>query len=127
FGFGSPVPARGAMIVRLRAIALRAVPAATLSVGRCGGGTSVNAIAEQAWLELDLRSEDAGCLRRLETEAREALEAAVREENVGRRAGTAPLTLEVELIGDRPSGALPPRHALVRAAVRATRQLGLRP
>jgi acetylornithine deacetylase/succinyl-diaminopimelate desuccinylase-like protein len=92
-----------------------------------GGGTSVNAIPAEAWLELDLRSEDAPTLRVLEQRAQDALNTAVRESSVQRRRGTPPLRLEVIPIGDRPAGHTPPESALAQSARAATRYIGRRP
>ena len=38
----------------------RAEPKTTFNVGRIGGGTSVNSIPFEAWMEVDMRSADAG-------------------------------------------------------------------
>src|SRR5690606_22127045 len=89
--------------------------------------TSVNAIPAGAWLELDLRSEDPGVLRWTETAVRRELERAVSEEEAAGRTGAGRLTLEVTVIGDRPSGTLAPEHPLVRAALAATRMIGCAP
>ena len=92
-------------------------PASALHTGRIGGGTSVNAIPERAWLELDLRSEDPAEVARLEARARAAFEAAV----------PPPLRLTIECMGDRPGGATPASDPLVRAAAAATAHLGVEP
>jgi acetylornithine deacetylase/succinyl-diaminopimelate desuccinylase-like protein len=46
------------------------------------------------------------------------------EENQQRIPGSAPLTIEVRRVGDRPSGLTPRSHPLVQAAVAATRAVG---
>jgi acetylornithine deacetylase/succinyl-diaminopimelate desuccinylase-like protein len=46
------------------------------------------------------------------------------EENRRRTPGTPPLQLEVQLLGDRPSGLTPRTHPLVQAALAATRAIG---
>ena len=54
-------------------LAARAVPArpirTTFNVGRVGGGTSVNAIPSECWMEVDLRSTDAAARSPLSTPA----------------------------------------------------------
>lgn len=92
-------------------------PDVTVHTGRIGGGTSVNAIPESAWLELDLRSEDGSVLAELESRARAAFA----------RAAPAPLRLSVERMGDRPGGATDAGDPLVRAACAATSHLGATP
>ena len=52
-------------------------PRTTFNVGRIGGGTSINAIASEAWMEVDLRSGDTASLRALEKQFRQAVNEAV--------------------------------------------------
>lgn len=127
FGMANPVHAAGAATARLARIALPAPPRCTLSVTRIGGGLSVNAIPESAWLEVDVRSTSAAQLDRLGAEVAAVAHAAAASENAARARGTPPLTLSVAVIGDRPSGELPARHRLVRAAFEATRLVGRDP
>ena len=127
WGIANPVHALATAITRLAHLELPPQPRTTLTVGRVAGGTGVNVIPDRAWCELDLRSEDPAALRWLERCVDEALRAAVVEANGRRRRGTRALTLEVEVIGDRPSGETPPDAALVRAARAATRFIGHTP
>jgi len=99
---------------------------ASYSVGRIGGGTSVNAVPREAWAEIDLRSTDPGRLDRLDDVLQSSVARAVDELNRIRHRG-APLAIELEPIGDRPSGRVDPRAPLVRQALAATRFLNLRP
>jgi tripeptide aminopeptidase len=122
-GRPNPAHALGLAIAGLRALQPPHRDAGSLSVGRLGGGTSVNAIPSEAWLELDLRSENGATLAELESSARAAFEEATRREN-GAGAAAAPLSLEIETIGARPGGITPPESDLVRVAVEATRMLG---
>ena len=113
FGQPSAITAAGRAVARLAGLPVPAAPRTTWNVGRIEGGTSVNTIAARCQLEIDLRSEDAGALRQLEEAVRRELAGAAREEGV---------RLEVEVIGDRPQGALPADHELVhllRSAMRA--------
>ena len=98
-----------------------------LTVARIGGGSSVNAIPGDGWMELDMRSEVPGVLGRMEDEVRTALTRAVEAENTARRHGTQPLRANVQVIGDRPSGETPAEHPLVRAAAAITASLGAGP
>ena len=127
FGVPNAVHAAGTAAARLAALALPREPRTTLSVGRIGGGISVNAIPEEGWLEVDLRSTSAAMLERYDREVRLIARAAEREENARRAHGTAPLTLSIECIGDRPCGETPADHPLVLAAVEATRLVGREP
>lgn len=94
---------------------------------RAGGGSSINAVPECAWAELDLRSEDTGALEQLVGAARRCFADAVAAENRRAAPGSAPLSLHTVPVGDRPAGATSPSAPLVRAAVAATRQIGATP
>jgi acetylornithine deacetylase/succinyl-diaminopimelate desuccinylase-like protein len=127
YGTPNPVHAAAAAVVRLTGISLPSRPRTTLSVGRIGGGISVNAIPEDGWIEVDLRSTSEAVLDRLAREVRGAARAAAEEENARRAVGTPPLSLDVALIGERPSGETAPDHPLVEAAAQATRLIGREP
>src|SRR5205823_10823376 len=98
-------------------------PRTTCAVVGLGGGTGLNSIPQEAWLDLDLRSEDPRALAQLDVTVRAALERAADDENRSRSAGTPPLRVEVQLVGDRPCGITPRTHPLVQAAIAANRAL----
>lgn len=125
-GLASPVQAAAAAVTALRRVRPPVASAASLTVAKIGGGTSINSIPAEAWLELDLRADSPSPLARMTAEVRAALRAAVDEENRTRLRASPPLELAVEVIGDRPSGETDPRAALVRAALEITRALGER-
>lgn len=127
FGVPNPVHAVGLTAARLAALPLPRTPRTTLSVCRIGGGISVNAIPDSAWMEIDLRSATPDVLLRCAGDVERTVHAAVREENLRRATGTDPLTVEVQVIGDRPCGELPADHDLVRLAAEATRAIGRTP
>ncbi|MHB1225764.1 MAG: M20/M25/M40 family metallo-hydrolase, partial [Gemmatimonadaceae bacterium] len=127
YGVSNPVHAAAATAARLSALTLPAAPRTTLSVTRIGGGLSVNAIPEEAWLEVDLRSTGASMLARYAREVTAAAIAAAEQEDARRAHGTATLRLDVAVIGDRPCGDVPADHPLVGAAVDATRLAGRPP
>jgi acetylornithine deacetylase/succinyl-diaminopimelate desuccinylase-like protein len=115
-GLANPIHALGVAIGRLAQLDLPKQPRAALTVGRVGGGTSVNAIPESAWLEIDLRSEDVATLVQVEQQVREIVGSAVEEVSGQRRRGTPALRLEFRLIGDRPTGETPPTANRARCA-----------
>jgi acetylornithine deacetylase/succinyl-diaminopimelate desuccinylase-like protein len=127
FGVANPVHAAAITVAKLARIVLPAEPRTTLSVSRVGGGMAVNAIPEDGWLEVDLRSLSAQLLERLEREIRAAAHAAELEENERRVRSSAPLTMSLTTIGDRPSGETPVDHPLVALAVEATRLIEREP
>jgi acetylornithine deacetylase/succinyl-diaminopimelate desuccinylase-like protein len=98
-------------------------PGATLSVGRISGGISVNAIPEEAWMEMEVRSVDEAALDKLEARIRATAGDEVQRANDRRREGTSPMALRWQSMGRRPAGTTNPSTPLVQAASGATRQL----
>ena len=127
FGLPNPVHAIGRAISRLAAYPAPKEPRTTFNVGRIEGGTSVNSIPSRATIEVDLRSSAERELQRLDAFFRRAMREAVDEENAIRRAGDPLLNLNVDLIGERPTGETPARSPLVELALEATRMLGVLP
>ena len=115
----NPVHALGSVIAGLEALRRASGRNVAISVGRVGGGTSINAIPAEAWLELDLRAESSPAIAALEQRTRRLVDAAV--------ASHPPLRADIEVMGDRPGGALAEDHLLVRAAAEVTRALGVEP
>src|SRR6266576_2602680 len=124
FGVANPAKAVGRAAALLADLPPQQTPRTTCAVVRLGGGTGLNSIPQEAWLDLDLRSEDPRALAQLDVTVRAALERAADDENRRRTAGSPTLRVEVQLLGDRPSGMTPRAHPLVRAAVAANRALG---
>lgn len=124
FGVANPANAVGRATALLAELPTPHAPRSTCAVVRLGGGTGLNSIPQDAWLDLDLRSEDPRALTQLDATVGAALERALREENARRTPGTARLELDLRLVGDRPSGLTPRTHPLVQAAIAATRALG---
>jgi tripeptide aminopeptidase len=120
WGAPNAIHAAGRAIAALVSLALPERPRTTLSVGRIGGGTSINAIPGEAWLELDLRSEASEPLAELEKAVREAIAAAARAET----GPVAAVECRIDVFGDRPAGRTAADHALVRSAIAATHAVG---
>ncbi len=99
-------------------------PKTTFTVGRVGGGTSINAIAAEAWLEVDLRSEDPATLAALDSRFRRAVQTALAEENARWGSGGR-LRVETEVVGQRPAGRTPADAPLVRATLAVSEALSL--
>lgn len=126
FGLGNPHNALGRAIHywSVAADSFSRVPGArvTYNVGVIGGGTSVNSIPFESWMEVDMRSENPERVAGIDKLLQDAVQRALAEENKMKRAG-ADLTVDVKLIGDRPPGALDPSLPLIQRAIAAI-QLG---
>jgi tripeptide aminopeptidase len=120
WGAPNALHAAARAIAACTALPLPSSPRTTLTVARIGGGTSINSIPADTWLELDLRSEQRGALIELEARVRSILQQAAAEEGPG-------MECDVTVFGDRPAGTTPRAHPLVRLAEDATRAIGLEP
>jgi acetylornithine deacetylase/succinyl-diaminopimelate desuccinylase-like protein len=127
FGIPNAVHAAAAAAAMLAAIPLPKSPRTTLSVSRIGGGTSINSIPEEGWLEVDLRSTSSAMLDRFDREIRIIVRAAAQQENARRATATPPLSHDVLVIGDRPSGELSADHPLVVSAIEAKQLIDREP
>jgi acetylornithine deacetylase/succinyl-diaminopimelate desuccinylase-like protein len=123
FGLGNPIQAMGRAIAKIDAFEVPAKPKTTFNVGRVGGGTSVNAIPFECWMEVDMRSSDRDSLETLHGKYKAAVQAAVDEENQ-RWKGRGPVSVSNELVGYRPAGMTPPDSAIVKTAVEVTKLFG---
>ncbi len=124
FGVANPVHALGRAIARIGDIEVPSQPRTTFAVGRVGGGTSVNSIATDSWMEMDLRSSDQQALEALDARFRAAVGQALAEENA-RWNNRGRLTVEIADVGNRPPGGQSQGAPIVVAAVAATKSLGL--
>jgi acetylornithine deacetylase/succinyl-diaminopimelate desuccinylase-like protein len=124
FGVANPVHALGRAIGRIAELQVPTQPKATFNVGRVGGGTSVNSIAFEAWMEVDLRSADRAALTALDGGFHKAVDLALAEEN-DRWGQRGRLAVDKKLVGDRPGGQVADDAPIVTAAVSVTRALGL--
>ena len=96
------------------------------NVGRVGGGTSVNSVPFESWMEIDMRSHGVETLVAVDAILQGAIQHALSEENDLRTRGPA-LTVDVDLIGDRPSGEVAEDDPYVQQAAAVTRAMGLEP
>jgi tripeptide aminopeptidase len=103
----------GAQITHLRP---SESPRTTFNIGIIEGGQSINTIAAEAGLWLDLRSEESNALARFEREVRKIVETASKPN----------LSFNIEVVGDRPAGSIPTSHNLVQMALAALEQTGVK-
>ncbi len=95
YGSPSAVHAAGRAITALTRVKVPRSPRSSLNVGQVWGGTSINAIAETAGFNLDLRSVSADALQALDAAAVSA---------VRKAADAAGALVELVQVGDRPTG-----------------------
>nr|WP_315256732.1 M20/M25/M40 family metallo-hydrolase [uncultured Duganella sp.] len=122
FGLPSAVHAAGRVIARIDEVRVPAQPKVTFNVGVVQGGQSVNSIAAEATLLIDIRSADAPLLARVEQQIKQAIQQGVNETN--QRWTSKAISADVALIGDRPAGQMSADATIVRTALAAARVQG---
>lgn len=128
FGLPNPAHAMSRAVRYFQDVAdtlTRSGPRTSYNVGRIGGGTSVNSIPAETWMEVDMRSESPESLDRIEQVFLEAMNRALDEENQLRRTGPA-LTVDNRKVGDRPSGSLESSIPLIQRALATTEVFGVK-
>jgi len=105
------------IVTRLLAIQIPEGPRTTMNVGVISGGTSVNTIAAEASLDLDLRSEDVATLDELVKSV----------EGIFQESQSTDVRVSVELIGQRPVGEISQNHPLIALAVQGLEVVGMQP
>ncbi|RYY28616.1 MAG: M20/M25/M40 family metallo-hydrolase [Sphingobacteriaceae bacterium] len=98
----------------------------TYNVGVIGGGTSVNSIPFESWMEVDMRSANQDRVTKIDQLLQAAVQKALKEENAMKMIGPD-LSVEVKLLGDRPSGEENENLPLVQEAIAATAFIGAKP
>src|SRR3954454_17948501 len=117
FGLPSAIHAMGRAIAHIAELQTPSDPKTTFTVGTVSGGTSVNAIAAEARMTVDMRSNSTEELLKLEQRLIDLVKQAVVEENA--RWKTDKMTVEIKLIGDRPAGLVSMDSPIVQATQRA--------
>ncbi|MDQ3248827.1 MAG: M20/M25/M40 family metallo-hydrolase, partial [Chloroflexota bacterium] len=120
FGSASAVHGLVQLAADLTQLQPPVVPRTSFNIGRIAGGTSVNTIAQQASLELDLRSEDAAALGAIVNQVTAIVQRY--QSNAWQQKG---LSVTIQTIGDRPGGGIAEHHPLVRAAEHSLAACGL--
>ena len=127
FGLPSAIHAMGRAISKIADIQTLKEPKTTFTVGTVSGGTSVNAIAADAELGLDMRSDSAVELAKLEAHMKSLVQLAVDEENARWKMKPGPnvIRAEFKLVGDRPAGSQPTASPVVMTARAAVGAMGI--
>jgi tripeptide aminopeptidase len=98
----------------------------TYNVGVIGGGTSVNSIPFESWMEVDMRSESPERLAGIDKLLQAAIQKGLAEENQMKHMGPD-LRVLVKLIGDRPSGSIAETVPFVQRAIATATYVGAKP
>ncbi len=129
FGLANPHHALGNAIAFFIKDATKYVtidgPKTTFNVGRIGGGTSVNSIPFESWMEVDMRSLSPKRLLEIDSIFKASMK---RAEKVYNASGIKDkVILEMKPIGNRPSGNLPSNIPLIQRAIASASYLGITP
>jgi acetylornithine deacetylase/succinyl-diaminopimelate desuccinylase-like protein len=127
FGLVSPAFALGNAIDRFSRVAVPAKPKTTMNVGIVGGGSSVNSIPGEMFMDVDMRSESPAELRTLDKTFLRVVGEAVDEENRSRSTAEGRIVADIKLLGDRPSGETPVTSALVQRTAAVVKAFGMTP
>ena len=127
FGMPNPAHALGRAIARISELTVPNTPRTTFSVGVLRGGTSVNSIAMQAQMDIDMRSESAQELNVIDQKIRAAVTAAVADEQKRWPASSVKLQIKYDTIGIRPTGAQSDDVPIVQVAIAAGKVVGYAP
>jgi tripeptide aminopeptidase len=117
YGQPSAVHELAKLVVALTSLELPSHPRTTMNVGKISGGTSVNVIASEASIDLDLRSEGQEALAVLVSAADKLIH----------QANRSGVSVEAEVIGQRPAGEISVSHPFVILAKDCLREQGLEP
>lgn len=121
FGLGNPHHAMGMAINYFTKDASEFVTEGektSFNVGRIGGGTSVNSIPFESWMEVDMRSKDPEQLAKIDKVFQDAMNRALNDYNATNI--TVPVSLELVPIGNRPTGTSDPQTPLIQRALAAS-------
>ncbi|HWJ78655.1 MAG TPA: M20/M25/M40 family metallo-hydrolase [Niallia sp.] len=127
FGIPSATHALGRAISKIADLETPTEPKTTFTVGTITGGTSVNTIAQEASMMVDLRSNLQTELVKLEEKVLAIFREAAEAENNRWKSSKTSIEVTMELVGNRPAGTQSPTASIVQTAMAANESLGLQP
>lgn len=122
----SAIHAMGRAIAHISDVQVPTDPKTTYTVGKVGGGTSVNTISGDANMAIDIRSNALPTLLQAEKDIMAAIQKGVDEENA-RWKTDVKITVGSKLIGDRPAGTTAASEPIVQTALGAIAAAGGQP
>jgi len=117
YGIPSAIHELSSLVTKLVSLKLSINPRTTMNIGKFNGGISVNSIASEATLELDLRSENNLELKKI----------AATVENIVTKSSRMGVETSFEVIGERKPGELNAEHPLVLLAIDVLKQQDVNP
>ena len=129
FGDANPHHAlgRAATLFSERAVSVSSEgPKTSFNIGRIGGGTSINSIPFESWMEVDMRSVNVTKLDEMDAVFQQAMLDGLDAENAARTRGE-PITVDIKKVGDRPVANGDANSPLVQQALAAIRSYEFSP
>lgn len=126
YGLPSATHALGRAISKIADLRPPTNPKTTFTIGKVEGGISVNAIAKEASMYVDIRSSSKVEIEKLESAILDCVRISAKEENK-RWNHEKKIVVQTELIGDRPTGEQSVQESIVQAAIAAIESLKLVP
>jgi acetylornithine deacetylase/succinyl-diaminopimelate desuccinylase-like protein len=127
FGLVNPAFAMGSAIARFSRLHVPVEPKTTFNIGVVRGGTSINSIPSEVSMDVDMRSESCGELKKLNEAFLALVKQAVDEENGARSTREGKIDADPKPIGDRPCGETPLTSPLVQTTAAVVKAFGLTP
>ncbi|MCJ2182457.1 M20/M25/M40 family metallo-hydrolase [Novosphingobium sp. 1949] len=127
FGTVNPLVALAKTVEGLYRIPVPTVPKTTYSASVVGGGTSVNTIPPEVFLDVDMRSVSEEEVARVDKALRDIAQKAVDEENALRSTEFGKITVTFNTIGMRPAGQTDETKGLGAVAYAASQAFGYKP
>jgi len=120
YGKPSAIHILADLIVKIKNLYFPADPRTSYNVGVISGGTTINTIAAEASLQLDLRSLSPSVLETVSNQVEDLVEV----ENLK---GGEEIYIHADVVGVRPAGGIPTEHSLVKMAFECHIQNGIEP
>ena len=127
FGLVNPMVAMSQTVTELYKTTVPVSPKTTYAASVTSGGTSVNSIPNEVFMEFDFRSENPAELTKVEQRFLSIVQESTDAENAARSISDGKIVADIKLIGDRPAGITAESAAITQIAAAAIRANGLKP
>ncbi|MGU3400633.1 M20/M25/M40 family metallo-hydrolase [Brucellaceae bacterium D45D] len=127
FGTVNPAWALGDFLAGMARLEVPKDPKTTYSASVFSGGSSINAIPEEVWVDMDLRSASAQELARIDQEMHRLAQEAVAAENARNETKNGEISVLFDQVGNRPAGQQASDSRIITASLEAIRAFGFEP